>query len=150
MEKKATVKALWLKEAKRGPMRAESALACIKDTGIVGNADQGGKRQITIIEEENWHKMMYELNSTLPPSTRRANIMIDGLSLYETKGLILHLGEVQILIEGETRPCQRMDQAIPGLRACMEPDWRGGVYGRILNNGVIRIGAPVKLESGKP
>ncbi len=138
------IKAIWIKTARRGPMKKNNTVRCIKEKGIAGNANQGGRRQITIIEEENWLEMMRELGADLDPSQRRANIMVSGMALKESKGRVLQLGEVRIHIEGETRPCERMDQALPGLRAAMAPGWRGGVYGRILNDGIIKTGDPVK------
>ncbi len=137
------IKAIWIKTARRGPMRKSDTVLCVKDRGITGNANQGGRRQITIIEEENWREMMRELGADLDPSRRRANIMVSGFPLRESKGRVLQLGEVRVRIEGETRPCERMDQALPGLREAMTPGWRGGVYGRTLNDGVIRVGDPV-------
>ncbi|RMH64630.1 MAG: MOSC domain-containing protein [Calditrichaeota bacterium] len=140
------VRALWIKTARKGAMRPKTRVTCRADKGLVGNADQGGKRQITIIEEEKWQVMMRELNADVPPSARRANVMVSGIALRESRGRILRLGEVRIAVEGETLPCNRMDQAWPGLRNCMKPEWRGGVYGRILNDGIIRVGDTVCWE----
>lgn len=38
---------------------------------------------------------------------------------------------------------KRMDQAYRGLRAAMSPDWRGGVYAVVLDDGEIRVGDAV-------
>ncbi|HED09406.1 MAG TPA: MOSC domain-containing protein [Caldithrix abyssi] len=138
------VKAIWIKTARRGAMKASSRVRCITDAGLEGNANQGGKRQITIIEEENWQAMMDELGADLAPWQRRANVMVSGFPLKESKGRVLQLGEISIRIEGETRPCERMDEALPGLREAMKPEWRGGVYGRILNDGTIKVGDTVR------
>jgi MOSC domain-containing protein YiiM len=39
-----------------------------------------------------------------------------------------------------------MDDALPGLHAAMRPDWRGGVFAQVLDDGIIRIGDPIAWE----
>ena len=119
----------------------------ITQQGLETNADKGGNRQITIIEEEVWFGLMHHLNADIDPSSRRANLMISGLSLKDSRKKILKVGDCRILIKGETKPCERMDEALSGLRATMHPDWRGGAYGRVLEGGTVRIGDAVSWES---
>jgi len=40
-----------------------------------------------------------------------------------------------------------MDEASPGLREALEPDWRGGVCCRVLKGGLIAVGDEVTLQS---
>jgi MOSC domain-containing protein YiiM len=141
------VEKLWTKRAKRGPMDAAEALKVVRRTGIAGNADWGGRRQITVIEKERWEAMMADLDVDLDPATRRANVMISGCDLGDSRHHILMLGDVRVQIVGETRPCERMDEAHPGLRRAMAAPWNGGAYGIILDDGLIRPGDPVELIS---
>jgi MOSC domain-containing protein YiiM len=113
--------------------------------GLVGNADKGGRRQVTVIESEAWQKMMDALGADLPGSGRRANLMLSGIRLEESRGWRLHIGEAAIEILGETRPCERMDEAFPGLRREMATEWRGGVFGTVVKAGTIRVGDGVVL-----
>jgi MOSC domain-containing protein YiiM len=121
-------------------------LAVVRRTGIQGNADWGGRRQITIIERERWDAMMRALGDPdVDPSARRANVLISGCDLGDSRASILRLGEVRVEITGETRPCERMDEACSGLRRAMAEPWNGGAHGIILDDGVIRLGDPVEL-----
>lgn len=144
MEKQSgRVEAIWLKRMVRGPMDPVSKIELKNNRGIVSNADQGGKRQVTIIEKEIWDWMMSQLGADLPPHTRRANLMVSRFPLKDSRGKIVQIGEVQIQIMGETKPCERMEQACKGLRDLMYPEWRGGAYGVVLNDGRIGIGDEV-------
>lgn len=142
----AEVKKIWIKRFKRGPMDPVEAATLVTQQGIEGNADQGLNRQITIIEEEVWKGLMHQIDGDLDPSERRANLMIAGLSLKDSRKKVLKVGDCRILIKGETKPCERMDEAKDGLQDLMRPEWRGGAYGRILEGGTIKLGDPVSWE----
>ena len=114
--------------------------------GLVGNANQGGRRQVTILEREIWAELMTEVAGALPPSARRANLLIRGLSLHRSAKRILRIGSCRIRILGETRPCERMEEAWPGLQAAMSRAWTGGAFGEVLDDGEILIGDPVCWE----
>lgn len=108
--------------------------------GLAGNANQGGKRQVTLIDEERWREAEAELGVRVDPSARRANVMLRGIDLEGARGRSLRIGAAVIRIYNETRPCELMDEAQPGLRAALMPRWRGGAFGEVLTGGVIRIG----------
>ena len=84
------------------------------------------------------------LGVALPDHTRRANLLVRGVDLAGSRGRVLQIGPCRIRIHGETRPCERMDEAHPGLRAAMEPDWGGGAYGEVLDDGTIAVGDAVR------
>lgn len=112
--------------------------------GLVGNADQGGRRQVTLIEQEAWNEATALVGTLVDPSARRANLLISGLRLEGSRGRILRIGTAELEINGETRPCERMDEAQPGLRSALQPSWRGGVFAAVLNDAEIAVGAPVE------
>ncbi|HEX6179198.1 MAG TPA: aldo/keto reductase [Thermoanaerobaculia bacterium] len=113
--------------------------------GIRGNANQGGWRHVTVIDEKAWQTATAELGVDVDPSARRANVMVRGVDLVQSRGKLLQLGDVTIRLAGETRPCEQMDDAQQGLRAALGPDWRAGAYGQIIAGGRVRVGDRVEV-----
>jgi MOSC domain-containing protein YiiM len=140
------LEAIWLKRAHRGPMDPVSDATLVAGGGVVGNADQGRRRQVTLIEREVWQRLMRELGADISPSARRANLMISGCSLEDARGRVLRIGGCRLRILGETRPCERMDEAWPGLREAMKPHWSGGAFAEVLDDGPITVGERVDWE----
>ena len=143
----ARLEAIWIKRVRRGPMDPAASAELRAGSGIVGNANRGGRRQVAIIEREVWDSVMRDVGGSLPPSSRRANLMVSGVSLAHMRGRILRIGECRIRILGETKPCERMEEQLPGLRDAMYPDWRGGAFGEVLDDGTIEVGDPVAWEA---
>ncbi len=134
---------IWLKRMKRGPMDFVEQATLQLGRGLVGNANQGGRRQVTILERERWTELMTQVDGSLSPSARRANLLIGGFSLSRSRKRILRIGPCRIRIWGETRPCERMEDAWPGLEEAMSRAWAGGAFGEVLDDGEIMIGDPV-------
>jgi len=142
------VEALWTKRARRGVMDPQVQVRCVAGRGIEGNTCRSSTRQVTIIAREQWDAMMRALGGALDPAARRANIMVSGIDLAKSRGRVLRLGGVRVRIRGETRPCERMDEALPGLRTAMDPEWRGGAFGEVLDDGPVAIGDAVAWDPG--
>ncbi len=140
------LQAIWIKRKKGGDMDPVPSATLVPGLGIVGNADQGGERQVTIMEQEVWEELMKQVGASLPPSLRRANLMVSGIRLHHTEGRILRVGACRIRIGGESTPCGRMDDAIEGLRDLMSEQWRGGAYGEVVQGGEISVGDPVRWD----
>ena len=142
---KGRVEGLWLKRAHRGVMDAASEARFVENKGIADDANFGrSKRQVTVIEKEVFDRISAELPD-VKPSMRRANVMVSGIRLKESRGQTLCLGGVRIRLVGETRPCERMDAQVPGLTAALDPDWNGGVYGVVLDDGDVKVGDDAEL-----
>lgn len=137
---------IWVKRAKGGPMDFVPQAALRANRGLVGNANQGGRRQLTILEAERWAAHMAALGAALDPSSRRANLLVRGCALAASRGRILRIGRVRLEIAGETKPCHQMDEVLPGLQAVMRPDWGGGAFAIVLDDGVINVGDAVSWE----
>ena len=140
------VERLWVKRAHRGAMDARDSIELVAGRGVEGSADRGGRRQVTIIEREVWESLMRELGSDAGPETRRANVLVSGIDLRASRGRVLRLGGTRIRVGGEVKPCERMEEAVTGLRALMYPEWRGGAFGEIVDGGTVSVGDAVTWE----
>jgi MOSC domain-containing protein YiiM len=140
------LEAIWIKRAHRGPMDPVSAGKLVAGRGLVGNADQGRRRQVTLIALEAWERLMQDLGGSISPAARRANLMVSGIHLAESLNRVMRVGACRIRLGGETRPCERMDEAWPGLRSAMGRNWSGGVFGQVLDDGEIAVGDEVQWE----
>jgi MOSC domain-containing protein YiiM len=127
-------------------MDAQTTIELVAGRGVAGSADRGGRRQVTLLEREVWESLMQELGSDAAPETRRANVLVSGIDLRKSRGRVLRIGQAHIRVAGEVKPCERMEESVPGLRALMFPDWRGGAFAEVLDGGTISTGDAVAWE----
>jgi MOSC domain-containing protein YiiM len=68
------------------------------------------KRQVTVLAAEAWHDALHDLHAQISWEQRRANLLVEGLSLAETTGarIIFESGLV-LEVTGECDPCTRME-----------------------------------------
>ena len=137
--------AIWIKQVRRQPMKAVSRATLVSQRGILGNANQNGRRHVTIISQEAWQQAERRLGVAADPMLRRAHLMVSGIELQQSRGLLLRIGNALVEIWGETRPCRTMDEQLDGLQAALRPDWAGGVFGIVLEGGDLQIGDAVEL-----
>ena len=140
------VVSIWIKRAHRGVMDGVDNAQAVAGRGLAGNADQRGRRQVTIIDEAAWRDAAAETGAEVHPSKRRANVMVRGIALADSRDKLLRLGGCVIRILGETRPCERMEEAQAGLRQALSTAWRGGIFGEVVEGGLIRVGDPAELK----
>ena len=136
---------IWIKRAKGGPMDP-AAEADLDTDGLVGNANRGGHRAVTLIARERWAELMDELGVDLDPSVRRANLLLSGIDLVESRGKSLRIGDCVLQINGETRPCNLMDETHMGLQEAMRSRWGGGAFATVVTPGPLRVGDAVAFE----
>ena len=129
-----------------GPMDPAARARVVAGKGIVGNANQGGKRQVTIVSNKHWSDVTAPLGQTPDARIRRANLLVSDIDFTDSRGKILTIGGVRIRICGETRPCEQMEAAVPGLREAMSVPWGGGAFGEVLDDGEIALGDAVTLS----
>lgn len=141
------VEQIWIKRVHRGPMAPAQKASVMAGKGIVGNANQGGKRQVTIVSNKHWEAVTAPLGEVPDPRLRRANVLVSDIDFSASRGRILRIGSVRIRINGDTRPCEQMEQAAPGLQAVMSVPFGGGAFGEVLDDGEIAVGDAVELLS---
>jgi len=121
--------------------------------GIAGDFRGGMKgkphrRQVTLIEREDWDAAMAEVGHNLPWWQRRANLLVEGFDLPQRPGARLRIGaDVVLEVTRETDPCERMEALAAGLRAALTPDWRGGVCTMVIEGGEIAVGDQIRSEA---
>ena len=79
---------IWIKRAHGGPMDRVGEAEMIAGHGLRGNADQGGRRQVTLVDEGAWAEAQLELGVDVDPSARRANILLRGIDLQASRSCI--------------------------------------------------------------
>ena len=116
------------------------------NSGLVGNADRGGRRQVTLLSQEKWEALMQDVGASLEPAARRANLILSGIDLENSRGRTLVVGACRLRIGGETRPCELMDEAAQGLQKAMREHWGGGAFAEVVEGGAIAVGDVVTWE----
>ena len=135
------------KDKKRAPMLKRDSAYISLTNGVEDDfRGKSSKRQVTVLSLAAWQEATALLNTDLPWTTRRANLLVDELELEHTSGQILSIGEVELLITQETDPCERMTEAADGLFDALKPHWRGGVCCRVIREGAVKLGDDVVLS----
>lgn len=103
------------------------------------------KRQITIVSREAWDEACAQIKIKLPWTERRANLLVEGVPLFNTTDNYLCIGDIVLKINGKTTPCRRMDEVAQGLLDALDAYWRCGVKCSVIQGGKITIGDVVTV-----
>lgn len=121
-----------------------AALPCRHRPGGGGDHEHGGRSQITLLDLGTWRHVCAELEADIDPGTRRANVVLQGIDLIESRGGGLRIGHAAIDIDigAHTTPCEFKGAAHAGRSRALRPGWGGGAFGAIVSGGVVRVGDP--------
>ena len=138
-----TLQGIWIKEVRGAPMTAVDEAKALAGQGFDGGVREFSTRQVTVLAAEAWADAEATVGMSVDPALRRANLLVAGMDLAGTIGRVLRIGDLRLEVTGETKPCYQMDDAVDGLRAALEPDWRGGAHGVVLGDATVRVGDTV-------
>jgi MOSC domain-containing protein YiiM len=132
------------RDKKRAPMQELEQAEVDAATGVAADfRGRPGKRQVTVLSARAWRDVCSELDTELPWTIRRANVLVDDIDLRTEQGGIVQIGEVQLRVNAETDPCFRMDEQCAGLTRILQTNWRGGVSCNVLKGGAVSLGDAV-------
>lgn len=123
----------------------EEARSCtVSESGLQGDwraKSPGGSRAVTLLFEDQWREVCEELGQPLPWISRRANLLIRGMSNPGAAPQRIRIGGSVVLeVTGVCDPCSRMDRAWEGLRATLAKRGRGGLTCRVVEAGNASLG----------
>ena len=136
-----TLEAIAYKTAKRGIMKPTFCANVTVERGVENDIfGRPGKRQVTVMSQQQWQLACEQIKADLDWLTRRVNLLISGYQFSMADvGKVISIGtDLQLQITGETDPCKKMEMAHPGLEQALLPDWRGGVTCRVIQAGLIQ------------
>ena len=143
-----SLKGIAIRSASRAPMSLLDSVEISPAGGTQG--DFRGKhrsRQVTLLSVEDWQDTCAELGEELHWTVRRANLLVEGMRFENSTKKQIQIGEVLLEVTGETDPCDRMDEAAPGLYQALLPQWRGGACCRVIKAGTISLEDEVRFAS---
>ena len=144
-----TVLALALRPVKSKAVIVKDTLELSPQAGVIGDHGISRRRQISLLDETSWNAACIEVDDELHWTTRRSNVLVSGLDLQILVGSQIRIGSALVEVMGEVVPCHVMDAAKKGLKRALKPDWRGGVFGRVIESGQVNVGDKITLHSSQ-
>ncbi len=137
------------------PMHACDAIELVAGEGIVGDryrlgVEQGfysdkpeEGRQITLFEEEVLGDLLRDYQLELLPEEHRRNITTRGVPLNHLVGRQFRIGDCLVEATRLSIPCRHIEEILG--KAVFDPlVHRSGLNCRILEGGIVRVGATVR------
>lgn len=127
----------------------------IEGCGIVGDryfckekpkqSDYISDEEVTFIAIEDLIDVKNEHNINLLSGQHRRNLVTRGIKLISLIGCYIKIGSARIFICGNCDPCDYLEELTEsGIKSVLFG--RGGLRGRIVQGGVIRVGDQIILD----
>ncbi len=144
-----SVLALALRPVKSKAVIVQDTLELSPQAGVIGDHGTSRRRQVSLLAEGSWNAACIEVDEALNWTIRRSNVLVSGLDLQKLVGSQIRLGSALVEVMGEVVPCHVMDAAKKGLKHALIPDWRGGVFGRVIESGKVHVGDKITVHSSQ-
>lgn len=144
-----TVLALALRPTKGQTVDLQDGLELSPKQGVIGDHGTSKKRQVTFLDKAAWQTACEEVGVEIEWTKRRSNVLVSGLDLPKLVGSEIRVGSALVEIIGEVFPCHNMDAVQQGLKLALKPQWRGGVYGRVVGEGEVTVGDQITIHSSQ-
>lgn len=136
------------REKKRAPMETLERTDITPESGVAGDfRGRPGNRQVTLLALDAWQATCEDVGKEIPWTTRRSNLLIEGIELPRESGSIVTIGEVTLKTTMQVDPCSRMDEQVPGLTRALRPNWRGGIACEVVAGGSVKVGDTVSIQA---
>ena len=132
---------------KKGTMKvAVPEIVLKKDHGIVGDAHAGNwHRQVSLLANESVDKMR-KVFPDIPVGAFAENILTEGIELFTLPlGTRLRVGEALLELTQIGKECHADCAIRKQVGDCVMP--REGVFTKVVEEGRVRAGDPVSMES---
>jgi len=135
-----------------GPVEQVDEVRAVAGRGLEGDryfqpAENGiPDKEITLIESEAIAAAAEESDVDIQPPDARRNVVTAGVRLDELVGKTFAVGDVEIEAIEPNPPCSHL-QKLAGKPLLKPLARRGGVRGRIVRGGVLRVGDPIIAAS---
>lgn len=142
-----------LRPAPRAPVQCVARVAARVGQGLEGDRHRGaGRRQVTLIQAEHLDVIAALLGlpagAVHAPQLRR-NLVVRGINLLALRQARFRVGEALFEGTGSCDPCSRMEEVL-GAGGFNAMRGHGGITARVLEPGLVELGAEVRLEAAGP
>ena len=135
-----------LRPARDVVMTEVTEVQALSGAGLAGDryASGSGKRGVTLIQAEHLPVIAaLSGQDDVTPAVLRRNLVVSGIPLIVLKGRRFRIGDVVLEGTDPCDPCSRMEAAL-GEGGYNAMRGHGGLCARIIEGGIIRLGATVQ------
>lgn len=137
-----------LRPAQRAAVQSVARVEARVGKGLEGDRHRGaGRRQVTLIQAEHLDVIAALLGraaGTVLAGQLRRNLVVSGVNLLALRQARFCVGTALLEGTGSCDPCSRMEEVL-GAGGFNAMRGHGGITARVLEPGLIELGAEVRL-----